>query len=80
VLQLLEMLPKNAVIHSDPETLGGTPVFVGTRVPVHVLFEYLEGGETLDDFLRQFPSVKHEQALAALDLARESLLASARSS
>jgi uncharacterized protein (DUF433 family) len=68
---------KFKVVHSDPETLGGTPVFVGTRVPVQSLFDYLEGGETLDEFLRQFPSVTREQAVAALDLARESLLASA---
>jgi len=45
------------VVHSDPDVLGGTPVFLGTRVPVQTLFDYLEGGETLDEFLRQFPSV-----------------------
>jgi uncharacterized protein (DUF433 family) len=66
------------VVHSDPEILGGTPVFVGTRVPVQSLFDYLEGGETLDEFLRQFPSVKREQAIAALDMARDSLLNRAR--
>ena len=68
------------VVHTDPDILGGAPVFVGTRVPVQSLFEYLEGGETLDEFLRQFPSVRREQAIAALDLARDSLLAGARSS
>ncbi len=73
------MSHKSLVIHSDPDTLGGTPVFVGTRVPVQSLFDYLEGGETLDEFLVQFPSVTREQAIAALDLARESLLASAHS-
>jgi len=73
------MLPKSAVVHSDPQVLGGTPVFVGTRVPVQSLFDYLEGGETLDEFLRQFPSIGREQALAALELARESLLTGARS-
>jgi uncharacterized protein (DUF433 family) len=67
------------VIHSDPEILGGTPVFVGTRVPVEALFDYLEGGETLDEFLRQFPSVDRDQAIAALDQARESILLRARS-
>ena len=66
------------VVHSDPEILGGTPVFVGTRVPVQSLFDYLEGGDTLDEFLRQFPSVQREQAMAALDIARDSLLARAR--
>jgi uncharacterized protein (DUF433 family) len=74
------MMPLSQVVHSDPEILGGTPVFVGTRVPVQSLFDYLEGGETLDDFLRQFPSVRRERAIAALDLARDSLLTSARSS
>ena len=66
------------VVHSDPAILDGTPVFLGTRVPVQTLFDYLEGGEPLDEFLRQFPSVKREQAVAALDLARESLLTRAR--
>jgi uncharacterized protein (DUF433 family) len=68
------------IVHSDPEILSGTPVFVGTRVPVQSLFDYLEGGETLDEFLRQFPSVKRDQAIATLDLAQQTLLARARSS
>ena len=68
------------IVHSDPDILGGTPVFVGTRVPVQSLFDYLEGGETLDEFLRQFPSVRRDQAIAALDLARATLTAGARSS
>jgi len=72
------MVQKSAVVHSDPEILGGTPVFAGTRVPVQSLFDYLEGGETVDDFLHQFPAVTREQALGALELARESLLAGAR--
>ena len=67
------------VIHSDPEILSGTPVFVGTRVPAQSLFDYLEGGETLDEFLHQFPSVSREQATAAIELARDSVLAGARS-
>jgi uncharacterized protein (DUF433 family) len=66
------------VVHSDPEILGGTPVFVGTRVPVQSLFDYLEAGDTLDEFLRQFPSVRRDQAIAALEFARETLLSSAR--
>jgi uncharacterized protein (DUF433 family) len=66
------------IVHSDPDILGGLPVFVGTRVPVKSLFEYLEGGETLDEFLRQFPTVRREQAIAALELARETVLARAR--
>ncbi len=73
------MTTERTVVHSDPEILGGTPVFVGTRVPLRALFDYLEGGETLDEFLRQFPSVDRQQAIAALDIAKETLLARARS-
>lgn len=58
-------------IHSDPEILGGTPVFVGTRVPVKNLIDYLEAGDSLADFLDAFPSVTREQAVAALELAHE---------
>jgi uncharacterized protein (DUF433 family) len=65
------------LIHSDPEILGGTPVFVGTRVPVRTLIEYLEHGHPLDVFLDQFPSVRREQAIAVLELAKEMLLARA---
>ncbi len=61
-------------VHSDPLTLGGTPVFVGTRVPIQLLFDYLEGGETLNEFLRQFPAVTRERAITALNAARDSLL------
>ena len=74
------MTRRDQVVHSDPDILGGTPVFVGTRVPVRSLFDYLQGGDTLDEFLRQFPSVGREQAVAVLDLARETLLADARPS
>ena len=61
------------VVHSDPEILSGTPVFVGTRVPVENLFDYLAGGDTIEDFLRSFPTVSREQAMAALEYAREAL-------
>ncbi len=74
------MTQLSEIVHSDPEILGGTPVFVGTRVPVQSLFDYLEGGESLDEFLRQFPSVRRDQAVAALEIARAALLAGARSS
>jgi uncharacterized protein (DUF433 family) len=74
------MIARPEVIHTDPNILSGTPVFVGTRVPAQSLFDYLEGGETLEEFLHQFPSVTREQAIAALELARESVLAGARSS
>lgn len=62
-----------SVIYSDPAVLGGTPVFVGTRVPLQNLIDYLAAGDSLDVFLAQFPSVRREQAVAALDLAREAL-------
>ena len=66
----LVMPNETRVLHSDPEILGGTPVFVGTRVPVKSLFDYLEAGDSLDEFLESFPSVTREQAVAALELAR----------
>ena len=68
------------VIHSDPEIMGGTPVFVGTRVPVATLLDYLEAGEPLSEFLEDFPTVTRAQAVAALETAKEALLASARRS
>ena len=61
------MTQKRAVVHRDPEILGGTPVFVGTRVPVKALLDYLEGGHRLEDFLDDFPTVTREQAVAALE-------------
>jgi len=67
------------IVHSDPNILGGIPVFVGARVPIESLFDYLEGGETLDEFLRQFPSVKRDQAVTALELDRATFLAGVRS-
>jgi len=65
---------ESTVIHSDPEIQGGVPVFVGTRVPVKNLFDYLEAGDSLDKFLKSFRSVTREQAVAALELAREALV------
>jgi uncharacterized protein (DUF433 family) len=66
------MSPQN-VVHTDPEIMSGEPVFVGTRVPVYNLFDYLEAGDSLDKFLASFPSVSREQAIAALELAREAV-------
>ena len=71
------MLTLSGVAHHHPEILSGTPVFVGTRVPVRTLFDYLEGGETLEEFLHQFPSVKREQTIAVLDAACERVTADA---
>jgi len=65
------------IVQRDPDILSGTPVFLGTRVPIRTLFDYLEGGDTLDEFLRQFPSVRREQAIGLLDRARQSVLANA---
>lgn len=69
------MISTSPVIHSDPDTLGGTPVFVGTRVPMKNLLDYLEAGDSLDEFLDHFPSVSRDQAIAALELAKEILTA-----
>jgi uncharacterized protein (DUF433 family) len=63
------------VIIKDRDILGGTPVFRGTRVPIRTLFDYLEGGETLEDFLEGFPTVTRESAVAALEEAKDLLLA-----
>ena len=68
----------SSVIHSDPEILRGTPVFVGTRVPLKNLIDYLEGGHPLDDFLDDFPTVSREQVLSVLDEAQEALSQRAR--
>jgi len=68
----------SSVVMVDPEILGGTPCFAGTRVPARVLIDYLEGGDTLDDFLSDFPTVSRQQAVALLEEASERLsLASA---
>ncbi len=69
----LAMSEDERVVHSDPEILGGTPVFVGTRVPVKILFDYLEAGDSLEVFLDEFPSVTRHQAIAALELARNAI-------
>jgi uncharacterized protein (DUF433 family) len=63
------------IIVRDPEILGGTPCFRGTRVPFQNLIDYLEGGRTLGEFLQQFPSITREMAVAAIEEAKESLLA-----
>jgi uncharacterized protein (DUF433 family) len=67
-----------AVIHSDPDILGGVPVFVGTRVPFQTLLDYLAAGEPLAEFLEDFPTVTREQAIAAIRLAGEVLTDHAR--
>jgi uncharacterized protein (DUF433 family) len=69
------MASTSDVIVRDPEILGGTPVFRGTRVPLQALFDSLEGGETLEEFLQGFPSVTREMAVAALEQAQQLLSA-----
>jgi len=68
------MDPKR-IVHSDPEILGGTPVFVGTRVPVQALLDFLEGGDTIEEFLDNYPGVTREQAVAFLEEAGRALVA-----
>jgi len=67
-----------SVVHSDRDILGGTPVFVGTRVPLQALLDYLEAGRPLDEFLDDFPSVTRQQAVAALEEAKRVLVSRAR--
>jgi uncharacterized protein (DUF433 family) len=73
------MATLDSVVQIDPEVLGGTPVFRGTRVPVKNLLDYLAAGDTLDQFLDDFPTVGRQQAVAALELARDLLTAGAHS-
>ena len=72
-----EMSVPEPLITTSPDRLSGTPVFAGTRVPVQTLVDYLEEGDSLDDFLADFPSVSREHAIAVLELAKSALLAKA---
>ena len=72
------MTAERSVVQSDPDVLGGTPVFAGTRVPLQALLDYLEAGPPLDEFLDDFPSVTREQAVAALEEAKRVLVSRAR--
>jgi len=68
---------ETAGIVRDPEVMSGTPVFVGTRIPIKTLFDYLKGGDSLDEFLENYPAITHAQAHAVLDHAQALLLADA---
>ena len=70
----MKMKDLNGIVHSDPEIMGGTPVFVGTRVPLQNLIDYLEGGESIEDFLDGFPSVKREQVIAVIEAGKLKML------
>ena len=65
---------KKSVIVSDPEIMGGTPVFRGTRVPVQTLLDYLEAGDSIGEFLKGFPTVSHQQVVAVLEEMKEHIL------
>lgn len=67
-------MERHEVYHADPEIMSGTPVFVGTRVPVHTLIDHLASGVSLDEFLSDFPTVKREQAVAFLALSEQALV------
>jgi uncharacterized protein (DUF433 family) len=69
---------KRRIIVSSPDIMGGTPVFAGTRVPVQTLLDYLEAGDSIDDFLRGFPTVRREKVIAFLETAKDQMVASAR--
>ena len=67
-------MPTDSIIVRDPDILGGTPVFRGTRVPFQALLDYLEGSQTIDEFLDDFPTVSKDAAIAALELAKSLLV------
>jgi uncharacterized protein (DUF433 family) len=73
----MNTLNLKGIVHSDAEIMGGTPVFVGTRVPVESLFDHLKAGDSIDVFLDGFPSVKREQVVAVLELVEHEILARA---
>ena len=70
----MKTIDLTGIVHSDPEIMSGTPVFVGTRVPVESLFDHLKAGDSIEVFLDGFPSVKREQVLAVLDLVEHEIL------
>ncbi len=70
-------MKRSDIVVIDPEIMSGTPCFAGTRVPVRNLLDYIEGGDSLDVFLRQFPSVSREQAVEFLEQSSQQLLAAA---
>ena len=74
MLKCMKIEEMKSIVHSDPEIMGGTPVFVGTRVPLQNLIDYLEGGESIDDFLDAFPSVRREQVIGVIEAAKLEIL------
>src|SRR5450432_1473447 len=74
IISAMKIEDLKGIVHSDPEILGGTPVFVGTRVPLQNLIDSLEGGESIEDFLDGFPSVHRDQALAVIEAGQMKML------
>jgi len=74
---LIVGMTKKPIVVADPEIMSGEPCFAGTRVPVRALLDYIEGGDTIDEFLEQYPTVSRKQAIGFLEQASESLLATA---
>jgi uncharacterized protein (DUF433 family) len=72
---LITGMTKKPVVTADPEIMSGEPCFAGTRVPVRTLLDYLEGGDSLDEFLEDFPTVAREQAIAFLEQSADAMLA-----
>jgi uncharacterized protein (DUF433 family) len=70
----LKVMRQEEIIYFNPEILGGTPVFIGTRVPVRALFDHLEAGDSIDDFLEGFPSVRRDQVIAVLEISQARIL------
>jgi uncharacterized protein (DUF433 family) len=70
----MSAMDPNSIIVKDPDILGGAPVFRGTRVPFQALLDYIEGGQPLSEFLDDFPTVSRDAAIAALELAKDSLV------
>ncbi|MBE9053215.1 DUF433 domain-containing protein [Nostocales cyanobacterium LEGE 11386] len=68
------MMSQSTIITASPDVMSGTPVFAGTRVPVQTLLDYLKAGESIDDFLEGFPTVKREQVIAFLEAAQVQIL------
>ena len=64
---------KYGAVNIDPETMGGTPVFAGTRVPIQTLFDYIEGGDKIEDFLDDYPSVNITQVIDLLEMAKKTM-------
>ena len=73
-MRFIKLMKKSSVVKIDPEIMSGMPCFAGTRVPARTLIDYIEGGDTLDEFLEGFPTVTREQAIAFLEEASEKML------